>query len=55
MLVLSLEFLIIPVRYSGLFDVESFNQLLPYFKIQTPDKLMFLDALFLRLEWRIWI
>lgn len=54
MLVLSLELFIISVRYGGFFDVESFNQLLPYFKIETPDKLMLLNALLLCLERRIW-
>lgn len=54
MLVLSLELFIISVRYGGFFDVESFYQLLPYFEIETPDKLMLLNALLLRLERRIW-
>jgi hypothetical protein len=55
MLVLALELLIISVRYSGFLDVESFNQLLPYLKIETPYKLVLLNALLLRLEWRIWL
>lgn len=54
MLVLSLELFVISVRYDGLFNVKSFNQLLPYFEIETPDKLMLLNTLLLRLERRIW-
>jgi hypothetical protein len=54
MLVLCLELLIVSVRYDGFFDVESFNQLLPYLKIETPYKLMLLNALLLSLEGRIW-
>ena len=55
MLVLTVELFIISVRYDGFFYVKSLNQLLPYFEIETPDKLVFLDTLLLRLKRGIWL